>query len=191
MNLKRVPWWVWIAASAVILGGGAVVGANIFASRKAFVQGLWQALSENTDLSDAAKVILIAQAILEVGWQGNGTAARYANNFWNVSAGPQWSGPTIGGGDTECDANGQNCIPITQRWRKYSDAGEAARDMISFLTVQNGGRYYAAYNRLVAGDAIGYVRELRAAGYFTANLQMYTDNVLSVQGTVKSYVGVA
>jgi flagellum-specific peptidoglycan hydrolase FlgJ len=191
MNLKRMPWWFWIAAGAVVLAGGAAVGVNIFASRKEYIQRLWAAISANTSLSTNGKLILIAQAVLESGWQGTGTAAKYARNYWNVSAGSQWKGPTIGGGDTECDSAGQNCVKITQRWRQYGSDGEAVRDMISFLTDQNGGRYLMAYYMLQSGDAVGYARELRAAGYYTAALDLYTNNVVGSIPTIKSYVGVA
>lgn len=187
--LNRLPWWTWAAAATVILAGGA--GIVVAKTRKEHVQRLWMALSQNTTLGTYPKLILIAQAILETGWMGTGTAARYARNFWNVSAGSQWKGPVIGGGDTECDAMGQNCVPITQKWRKYSSDGEAVRDFISFITMQNGGRYMSAYERLVASDAVGFVRELRAKGYFTASLEMYTKAVTGVINSVKGYLGLA
>lgn len=185
---RRMPWWFWVAAAGVLVAGGTAAVVTVVTNRKEHVQRLWYALSAATNLSATSKVILIAQAILETGWMGTGTAAKYARNYWNVSAGTQWKGATIGGGDTECDVNGENCTPITQRWRYYNSDEEAVRDFISFITTQNGGRYRAAYNRLVAEDAIGYVRELRAAGYFTASLEMYTSNVVGVLNTVRGYL---
>jgi flagellum-specific peptidoglycan hydrolase FlgJ len=184
-----IPWWVWAGAGGlalVALGGGTVV-AQIHSTNE-FITGLWNAMA-GIGLSNESKAILIGQAAYESGW-GKGDGAVYGNNVFNVTAGPDWRGPTVGGGDTECDPiTGLICHKITQSWRKYGSLEEAMRDMLSFLRDQNGGRYATAYQYLLDGDAVAYITELRARGYFTANASAYASAVASIQQDVLSQVG--
>lgn len=43
------------------------------------------------------------------------------------------------------------------------------------------GRYAQAWQRLLAGDAVGYVHQLKARGYFTADEAVYAKGVVSLQ----------
>lgn len=186
--MKRIPWWVFAGAGgvALLLLGPSTAKAytlNPPTTTDGFIRKLWNALSA-FGLSNYAKAALIGQAAYESGW-GKGTGAVYGHNYWNVTAGPAWKGPTVQGGDTECDPyTGLICVPITQQWRKYASDEEAIRDFLSFIRDQNGGRYRSAYNHLMAGDAYNYILELGARGYFTANADNYADAVASIQQTV-------
>jgi hypothetical protein len=64
------------------------------------------------------------------------------------------------------------------RMRAYSSAAEGARAYVAFVA---SGRYAAAWKRLLAGDAVGYVTLLRQAGYFTAPLDDYIRGVVGLQ----------
>jgi hypothetical protein len=64
------------------------------------------------------------------------------------------------------------------RMRAFFTPGEGALDYVRFVA---GGRYYAAWNLLLAGDAQGYVHALKSAGYFTADEATYARGVLSLQ----------
>lgn len=64
------------------------------------------------------------------------------------------------------------------RMRAYANLTEGTEAYVSFVA---GGRYAAAWTKLLQGDAVAYVTELRARGYFTAPLQDYVKAVVSLQ----------
>jgi hypothetical protein len=64
------------------------------------------------------------------------------------------------------------------RMRAYPTADDGALDYCRFVA---GGRYAAAWELLLKGDAVGYVHELKAKGYFTADEATYTKGVVSLQ----------
>lgn len=64
------------------------------------------------------------------------------------------------------------------RMRAYANLTEGTEAYVSFVA---GGRYAVAWGKLLAGDAVAYVAELRAKGYFTASLEDYTKGVVSLQ----------
>lgn len=64
------------------------------------------------------------------------------------------------------------------RMRAFSSPEAGALDYCRFVS---GGRYGAAWRRLLEGDAAGYVHELKRAGYFTADETPYTKGVVSLQ----------
>jgi hypothetical protein len=64
------------------------------------------------------------------------------------------------------------------RMRAFTSAGEGALDYCRFVA---GGRYAVAWERLLAGDADGYVHELKRKGYFTADEGEYRKGVVSLQ----------
>lgn len=69
------------------------------------------------------------------------------------------------------------------RMRAYPTREDGAIAYVAFVA---GGRYASAWQRLLAGDAAGYVTELRAKGYFTAPLADYLKGVVSLQ---KEFLG--
>ena len=69
------------------------------------------------------------------------------------------------------------------RMRAYLTREDGAFAYVAFVA---GGRYGSAWQRLLAGDAAGYVTELRAKGYFTAPLADYLKGVVSLQ---KEFIG--
>lgn len=177
-----------------MLGGAALVLTTIVVARKqivalasnisdhaSFVSEMWTAVNNaipNAPLQ--TKLYIVAMAAYETGW-GTQTGFKTTNNAFNITAGPAWTGPTTGGADTECDANGANCKPITQQWRIYSDLTASVQDFLSFI---QGARYGNAYDQLMNGD-IGFVTTLHTGGYFTANVQTYANNVSSISNTVQ------
>jgi len=64
------------------------------------------------------------------------------------------------------------------RMRSYPDARAGAIEYVNFVA---GGRYRDAWAELLEGDAVGYVRALKAKGYFTADEATYARAVLSLQ----------
>jgi hypothetical protein len=64
------------------------------------------------------------------------------------------------------------------RMRAYGSAIEGTRAYVDFVA---SGRYAAAWQRLLAGDAAGYVHALKVAGYFTADEAQYLRGVASMQ----------
>ena len=64
------------------------------------------------------------------------------------------------------------------RMRAFSDPSEG---MLAYVKFVAGGRYAKAWERLLAGDAVAYVHELKAAKYFTADEATYAKAALSLQ----------
>lgn len=64
------------------------------------------------------------------------------------------------------------------RFKAWASAAEGAEAYVKFVA---GGRYAAAWTLLLAGDAAGYVTELKRKGYFTGPLQDYLSSVVSMQ----------
>lgn len=64
------------------------------------------------------------------------------------------------------------------RMRAYANRFDGAFSYVNFVA---GGRYAAAFARLLAGDAGGYVHALKVAGYFTADEAAYVKGVISLQ----------
>lgn len=56
------------------------------------------------------------------------------------------------------------------RFRAYANGYDGAQQYASFVAL---GRYREAWDRLLDGDAAGYVHELKKAGYFTADEKTY------------------
>lgn len=64
------------------------------------------------------------------------------------------------------------------RMRAHESASEGALAYVRFVA---GGRYAAAWEQLLAGDAAGYVHGLKLKGYFTANEETYKRGVVALQ----------
>lgn len=67
---------------------------------------------------------------------------------------------------------------IETHFRAYKTAIEGAEDYIKLVSQRS--RYVKAWQALLAGDPVQYVKELRAGGYFTASLDRYTKTVVSL-----------
>jgi hypothetical protein len=116
------------------------------------------------DLLPSSRKVAIAHAALESGW-GEGAAARNGFNYWNVTAGPSWTGATSTGPDQ--DGAGK---PITQTWRAYGSPLEAAADYFQLLSWS---RYRPALAALEAGKSLAFVQALGSGGYYTLNPALY------------------
>jgi hypothetical protein len=64
------------------------------------------------------------------------------------------------------------------RFKAWENAFDGAEAYVTFVA---GGRYAAAWQRLLAGDAAGYSKALKAAGYYTADEALYTKGVVNLQ----------
>jgi flagellum-specific peptidoglycan hydrolase FlgJ len=83
------------------------------------------------------------------------------------------------------DEKGRSYCKIDQLWRKYATLNEAVRDYWDFLGPnQNRGRYLVARTALEAGDATAFVRELKKAGYYTADQTEYTTAINNLVSSV-------
>jgi hypothetical protein len=165
-------------------------------------KSLYKAIdSELPTLPRASKLMIMAQAITESGWN-IGRAAKNANNWWNVTAGSSW------GGEVWVDVNGdksytvENCrrlnrpmsyedskgrkyCKIDQTWRKYATINDAVKDYWALLSWT---KYAAAKQALVAGDTETFVSELRKAGYYDAPLEDYRSLVFGILGSIDKYL---
>ncbi len=157
-----------------------------------FVNQMYQA-GLQAGLTDAAARVMAAQAGIESGYGER--APGY--NFFAITKGPDWTGPTISRQDK--DANGN---PVTQQFRVYNSPQEGIADRISYMdnhfpgfsqaptvdaalsTLQNGvyGKYYQApqakYEKAVVGIDKNYLppaTTAKAAPPKTANVPA-TDN---------------
>jgi hypothetical protein len=123
--------------------------------------------------------ILAAQSALETGrWH-----SMFSWNFGNIRGhGPDGATQAIAGADEIIDGKR---VVVPDGFAAYKDRLEGAREFVRFLGVATKppapNRYQAAWEAATDGDVAGYCRELRAHGYFTADLGQYTRGV---QGTV-------
>lgn len=177
--------WPKISSGASLFASSVVALASNIVDHASFVSEMWKAInaSNASGFPLQARLYMLAMAAYETGW-GSQVGFHTTNNAFNITAGPTWSGPTTQGGDTECDANGQNCKPITQSWRVYPDLISSVNDFLQFIQAS---RYADAYQRLSNGD-LTFVDVLHTGGYFTANVDTYRNNVASIANTTSSMV---
>lgn len=128
-------------------------------------------------LSHKSIALLVAQSALETGrWK-----SIHCFNFGNIKASEEYEGfyclfrcnEIIKGKTLWFDPPHPQC-----RFRAYRTAEEGAYDYIRFLSQRP--RYAKAWKQLLAGDSVTFVWELKAAGYFTADLAHYTKAVVSL-----------
>lgn len=144
-----------------------------------------------------AMALALAKTALETGrWQ-----AIYCFNWGNIKASPSYQGSyccielneVLGGKVVWFAPSGRiahkggpaiaefSTVPPGHpqtRMRAHATAAEGAKAYVDFVA---GGRYAAAWQRLLAGDAVGYATMLRQAGYYTAPLADYLKGVVSLQ----------
>lgn len=148
----------------------------------------------------AALALALGKTALETGrWGAKGGLWNW--NFGNVKASDKYEGfftcitlnEVLDGRviwfDPEAQLTGRNgqwLEPIYRvpdghpqtRMRALVDAPSGALSYVKFVA---GGRYAAAWNLLLKGDAAGYVHALKVAKYFTANEAEYLRGVASLQ----------
>ena len=156
-----------------------------------FTAQLYNSLRRYLDVQPA--LLATAMGVYE---SGTGTASPYKHgyNVFNITDGGYWSGKgrevwEVEKADDEYDSAGNYVGKITQRWRVYKDLDESVDDYISFLSVQNGGRYKKAYAALQSADSYGFVYALYDARYFTLAPDKYLKNVQAVLNQVKTLTG--
>ena len=195
--------WLWL-----VLGGVAVLAVGFagvtgieailnYTDRKSFAQMMDGILAKLGVADPDARLAIIAHAGVETRMGTTGSSQpRTTFNFWNITAGSLWQGPTLAGGDTEYGAK------ITQAWRVYGSPEEAAQDYLSFLSSTSpkmikqatGGyrtataTYKDALYKLFAGDVSGFVYTLREAGYYTADAASYLSMITGQMKLAQSYL---
>ena len=195
------------AVEKAIESGKAVIGTLRDITDKALVaKGLYAAIdAELPNLPRNSKLIMISQALTESGWN-IGRAAREGNNWWNITAGPAWTGAVwvdVNGdksyAKSDCtrlnrpmtfkDSSGRAYCKIDQKWRKYATLNEAVRDYWDFLGPnQNRGRYLVARTALAQGNVDLFVSELGKAGYYTAPVSEYSRLVKGIMTGLDKYL---
>ena len=168
--------------------------------RVLIVRGLYAAVdAELPQLPLKSKVIIVAQAITESGWN-EGKAAKNGNNWFNIIATPSWPGETwvAVNGDrsytaSTCkslnrpmsskDAKGRPYCKIDQKWRKYPTVNAAVAD---YWAVLGQSRYLPARAALESGDIDTFSAKLREGGYYDAPLEEYRSNLNSLVKSVIS-----
>jgi hypothetical protein len=88
-----------------------------------------------------------------------------------LSAAPSKGGKLIGPPIAVPDGHPQT------RMRAYANHFDGA---LSYILFVSGGRYKAAWAKLLEGDPAGYVHALKVAGYFTADEALYRKGVVSL-----------
>ncbi len=127
--------------------------------------------------------ILAAQSALETGrWH-----SMWNWNFGNIRGEGDAGIMAIKGADEIIDGIR---VTVEEGFAAYKDRHSGARAFIRFLGTAtkppHPNRYQAAWDAATRGDVVGYVRELRAQGYFTASLQSYTEGVEGVLAWLRS-----
>jgi hypothetical protein len=97
--------------------------------------------------------------------------------IWFSPEGQLTAAPSRGGVLVGAPLPVPNGHPAT-RMRAHANEFDGAISYIDFVA---GGRYAQAWQRLLAGDAAGYVHALKLAHYFTADEAPYTRGVVSMQ----------
>jgi flagellum-specific peptidoglycan hydrolase FlgJ len=165
--------------------------------KRSMIARLAQAMG-GLGLSARTQAIIIAHAMFESGW-GTLSQVASAHNWFNITAGGKyaptstmpwlWNGPTIAGGDTEYDAQG-NVKKITQQWRVYASDAQAVQNYLDVLKM---GRYLPARAALLQGDYISFIYLLgpdqsRAnppiGGYYTLPSAQYLQRFSAVYSEV-------
>ena len=147
---------------------------------RAFADGWSVALGWDPKARQLA--ILVAHVVLE-----NGAEFKALHNygFGNVKANPEWPGKysmyrcneVINGKVVWFDPPNVACW-----FRAYDTAEEGAIEHVKFLS--GVARYHLAWAELCGGDAVGFVHELRNAGYFTGPEDSYARAVASIANRI-------
>ena len=96
---------------------------------------------------------------------------------WFAPEGQLTAAPSRGGRITGTTYPVPDGHPQT-RMRAYANEFDGVDGYVTFVAK---GRYAQAWKRLLAGDAQGYVHQLKAKGYFTADESTYAKGVCSLQ----------
>lgn len=118
--------------------------------------------------------VLLAQSALETGWGKHVSAGPQgsSNNFFNIKAGADWTGPTV----TVQTVEYRDGVAVREsaRFRAYDSPEESFADYAALIAQSP--RYAAAQSK--SADPEQYLRELQRAGYATD--PAYADKVLSI-----------
>lgn len=173
--------------------GAVVTTLKDTRDRATWVGGFYSTLSSVfPNLSVQSKLLIIAHAILEVGFPPyrSGSAAN-CNNLFNITTGKAWldaGKPYCTGGDvtyTDPLPDGRP-RPITQKWRSYPTLAEGLIDYWNFLGSRSNLR--VARDALIAGDAVQFASLLREARYYDAPLDHYIKGLQGGMNTAKKYL---
>lgn len=139
-----------------------------------FVNKLWPHAVDAAAELGVSPHVLLAQAALETGWGKHELRSAEGNSFnlFNIKAGKNWKGATMGADTTEF-VNGK---PVQQAasFRAYGSYGEAFADYAR--QIKTNPRYAGAMAQ--GSNAEGFVRGLQSGGYATD--PMYADKIVRV-----------
>ncbi len=159
----------------------------------------WALKSRVDHLTDEVVALALAKTALETGrwtqiWQANWgnikAGSEYSGMFtcitlnevlngkivWFAPEGQLSAAPSNGGKLVGAPLPVPDGHPQT-RMRAYANEYDGADSYVDFVA---GGRYKAAWAKLLVGDALGYVRALKVAGYFTADEALYARGVVAL-----------
>ena len=152
--------------------------------------------------NDKGRTLLLAQSILENGWDGNSSRQIKAYNHWNVTAGSTWQGDIWFNPYGDKTADTATCkrlgreknttigdrgkeIPacyIDQKWRKYSSHEQSVRDMWEEFMVRlfpNAGR--GLINGSPEEFVEGLSKNIYGLSFFDINIKnSYLNNVKNI-----------
>lgn len=139
-----------------------------------FINKLWpHAVNASTELGVSPHVLL-AQAALETGWGKHELRGSAGNSFnlFNIKAGKNWSGATVGASITEF-VNGRS-VQQAASFKAYGSYEEAFADYAR--TLKSSPRYAQALAQ--GSDSEAFVRGLQSGGYATD--PAYADKIMRV-----------
>lgn len=165
-------------ASATESSGVALTPRN-------FVDKLWPHAANAAAELGVSPHFLLAQAALETGWGKHELRGAEGNsyNLFNIKAGKNWSGATVGADATEY-VNGK-AVQQTASFRAYDSYAAAFADYVRLL--KDNPRYAGAVAQ--GNDAESFARGLQSGGY--ASDPAYADKILRIINSTPFREGLA
>lgn len=132
--------------------------------------------------------LLVAQSALETGrWQ-----SMWCFNCGNIRGHAPDGAWTSIKGASEIE-NGKEVfydVGPDNKFAAYRDAVDGARAFVRFLGTASHppepNRYQGAWDAAISGDVVGYCAELKKHGYFTANLEQYSQGVRGTRAWLRA-----
>lgn len=134
-------------------------------AKEQFVADLYPAATKVAKDTGMSRELILSQAALETGWGEKVLPG--TNNYFNIKATPDWTGPTKTFKVPEYDATSGKTVMEDAQFRVYGSKEEALTDRVKFL--QENPRYGKSgiFDAGVKGDLIKEATALQKAGYAT------------------------
>lgn len=128
-----------------------------------YIAKCWDNATEVSKEAGWSRDLLLAQSANESDWGRSLLASKY-NNLFGIKAGKEWNGGKTPPLWTSEVINGRS-VRVQAPFRSYANWADSMRDWMDFL--KRYPRYFKAISAAQAGDAAGFFKGLREAGYAT------------------------